>query len=351
MRFKTVELPYHIYIGEGEISKLGKVLDSLKVNYFLLLTDSVVKNLVVANIVNELADWDYDMMIVESARMEETRKIIMQSGFSDYDAVVGIGGGKVLDVSKVVSTEMNAAFISIPTAASHDGIASPVASFKEDGRPVSISTNPPSAVIADLNIIKNCPIRLLRSGYGDLISNITSVKDWQLARDLVGENYNEVAASIAVMPAQLMVSRAEGFDLTLTPHLLVLVRGLIMSGVAIAFVGSSRPASGAEHKFSHALDYLGYGNGTHGEQVALGTIIMEYLHEKHYGRGDWEQVKTSLEKVHAPTTAKEIGLTREQVVEALLLAMKLRKKRFTILEAVKPTKEEFELVLEKTGVA
>ncbi len=351
MRFKTVEVPYHVYIGEGAISKLPKVLRSLEADYFLLLTDEVVKNLVVVEIVEELTEFEYDMLLVESARMEEARKIVLRSGFADYDAVVGIGGGKVLDVAKVVSSELNASMISVPTTASHDGIASPVASFKENGKPISISTNPPSAVIADLSIIKNCPIRLLRSGYGDLISNLSSVKDWQLARDLVGEDYNEVAASLAVMPAQLMVSKADEIDLTLTPHLLMLMRGLIMSGVAIAFVGSSRPASGAEHKFSHALDYLGYGNGTHGEQVALGTIIMEYLHEKHYGKGNWEQVKRSLEKVHAPTTAKELGLTREQVLEALLLAMKLRRKRFTILEAVKPTKEEFEVVLEKTGVA
>lgn len=351
MRFKTVELPYHIYIGEGEISKLEKVLESLEVRNFLLLTDSVVKNLVVVNLRDKLAGWDYDIGIVENAKMEEARKIILQSGFSDYDAVVGIGGGKVLDVSKVVSTEMNAAFISVPTTASHDGIASPVASFKENGKPISISTNPPSAVIADLSIIKNCPIRLLRSGYGDLISNISSVKDWQLARDIVGESYNEVAASIAVMPAQLVASKANEFDLTTPSHLLMLMRGLIMSGVAIAFVGSSRPASGAEHKFSHAIDYLGYGNGTHGEQVAIGTIIMEFLHERHYGRGDWELIKEALEKVQAPTTAREIGLTREQVVEALMLAKKLRKKRFTILEAINPTKDDFEIVLSKTGVA
>lgn len=351
MRFKTVELPYHVYIGEGEISKLVKVLENLDVKNFLLLTDSVVKNLVVVNLRDKLAGWDYNIGIVEDAKMEEARRIILQSGFSDYDAVVGIGGGKVLDVSKVVSTEMNATFISVPTAASHDGIASPVASFKENGKPISISTNPPSAVIADLSIIKNCPIRLLRSGYGDLISNISAVKDWQLARDLVGESYNEVAASIAVMPAQLIASKANEFDLTNLSHLLMLMRGLIMSGVAIAFVGSSRPASGAEHKFSHAIDYLGYGNGTHGEQVAIGTIIMEYLHEKHYGVGDWELIKEALEKVQAPTTAKEIGLTREQVIEALILAKKLRKKRFTILEAVNPTKEDFEIVLSKTGVA
>jgi glycerol-1-phosphate dehydrogenase [NAD(P)+] len=131
----------------------------------------------------------------------------------------------------------------------------------------------------------------------------------------------------------------------------MLVRGLIMSGVAISIVGSSRPASGSEHKFSHALDFLGLGNGTHGEQVGVGSIIMEYLHEKYYGMGDWERMKKSLEKIQAPTTAKEIGLSKEDVIKALLYAKKLRKKRYTILEDINPDKSELELVLSKTGVA
>jgi glycerol-1-phosphate dehydrogenase [NAD(P)+] len=350
MKFKTVELPFHVYIGEGAISKIPRVLETLEVQSLMLITDPIVYDLVARIIEEELQDMLYSTSLVERASMEEVRKIVVSAGYSDIDAVIGIGGGKVLDVSKVVSSELNAAFISVPTTASHDGIASPVASFKENGRPISISTHPPSAVLADLTIIKKCPIRLLRSGYGDLISNVSSIKDWQLARDLIGENYSEVAASISVMPAELMLSKAEELDLLILPHLELLLRGLVMSGVAIAFVGSSRPASGAEHKFSHALDYLGYGSGTHGEQVALGTIIMEYLHEKHYGRGDWELIKTSLEKVKAPTKAKEIGLTKEQVIEALIYAKKIRKKRFTILEAVNPDKEEFEITLEKVGI-
>lgn len=75
------------------------------------------------------------------------------------------------------------------------------------------------------------------------------MKDWRLGEDVKDEEYNEVAASM-----------------------------LILSGVAISLVGNSRPVSGAEHKFSHGLDYLGYGKGTHGEQIGLGTI-MEYFHE------------------------------------------------------------------------
>ncbi|MEM0353305.1 MAG: iron-containing alcohol dehydrogenase, partial [Archaeoglobaceae archaeon] len=94
------------------------------------------------------------------------------------------------------------------------------------------------------------------SGFGDLISNITAVKAWKLSRDLTGESYNEVIASIATIPAYLMLNKAKD-NLSLKEDLETLLRGLIMSGVAISMAGSSRPASGAEHKFSHAIDYLG----------------------------------------------------------------------------------------------
>ena len=350
MKFKTVDLPFYVYIGEGVISKVKKILEKLSSQSVILLTDYTVYEIIARDIEDDLKDLVFKTFFVEESKMDEVKRIIVNTGYNDIDAVVGIGGGKVLDVSKVVASEINAAFVSVPTTASHDGIASPVASFKENGKPISITTNPPAAVIADIDIIRKCPIRLIRSGYGDLISNVTAVKDWQLARDLIGEDYSEVAASMAIMPAELMLSKAKELDLTIPQHLMMLLRGLIMSGVAIAIAGSSRPASGSEHRFSHALDYLNYGIGTHGEQVALGTIIMEYLHEKHYGRGNWELIKASLEKVSAPTKAKEIGLTKDQVLTALMYAKKIRKKRFTILEAVNPSKDEFEIAIEKTGI-
>jgi len=257
----------------------------------------------------------------------------------------------VLDVAKVVATELNAEFVSVPTTASHDGIASPVASFKENGKPVSISTKPPIAVIADTEIIKGCPKRLIHSGFGDLISNVTAVKDWKLSRDLTGESYNEVAVAIASMPAHLMLKRAKEITFRLEDDIETLLRGLIMSGVAIAIAGSSRPASGAEHKFSHALDYLGFGNGTHGEQVGLGTIIFEYFYENAYSEGDWELIREALNNVGAPTRAKQIGLRREEVIEALLYAKKIRRKRFTILEALELSKEDFEKALRETEIS
>ncbi|MEM1578545.1 MAG: iron-containing alcohol dehydrogenase [Archaeoglobaceae archaeon] len=342
-----VTIPSFVYIQKGAFGRLARVLEKIGSQNAVILTDSIVNELLKEKIEKIPS---YGIFFVEEASMLEARKILIKLGYSDVDAIVGIGGGKVLDVAKVVATELSAHFISVPTTASHDGIASPVASFKEGGKPVSITTNAPAAVVADIEIIKNCPKRLIHSGFGDLLSNITAVKDWKLSRDVTGESYNEVAASIAVIPAYLMLNKAKE-DFKLLDEIETLLRGLIMSGVAIAMVKSSRPASGAEHKFSHAIDYLGYGHGTHGEQVGIGTIIFEYLYEKNYGDGNWEVLKNALEKAGAPTKAKDIGLNREKMIEALLYAKKIRKRRFTILEALDPTREEFEKVLDETGIA
>ncbi len=342
-----VKIPSYVYLQKNAISRLGKVLEKIGSQSAILLTGSTVKKLIEKDI--EKIPF-LSVFLVETASMLQVREIVLSLGYESVDAVVGIGGGKVIDVSKVVATELNAEFISVPTTASHDGIASPVASFKENGKPISISTKPPIAVIADTEIIKSSPKRLIHSGFADLVSNITAVKDWKLSRDLRGESYNEVAVAIASMPAFLMVSRANEANFRLEDEIETLLRGLIMSGVAISIAGSSRPASGAEHKFSHAIDFLGYGNGTHGEQVGLGTIIFEYFYEKAYGEGNWELISMSLKNAGAPTKAAEIGLSKEQVLEALLYAKKIRKKRFTILEALDPSKEDFERALRETKI-
>ena len=347
---KLAELPFIVEIGEGPRKKVREVLEKLELSNAIMLTGKSSYEAAGQKIEERISDYLISTFFVTKASMEEVRTVEFSISYEDVDSIVGVGGGKVLDIGKVLASELSVPFISIPTVASHDGIASPVASFKEAGKPLSISTRPPTAVLADLVILRYSPIRFLRSGYGDLISNVTAVRDWKLARDKMDEEYNDIAASIAVMPANLMLSQAEHLDLKQPSHLEMLIRGLILSGVAISIVGSSRPASGAEHKFSHALDYLGYGDATHGEQVGIGTIIMEYLHEKHYGEGSWERIKFSLEKIQAPTTAKELGLTKEQVVDALIYAKRIRKKRYTILEDANPDRDEFELILTKTGI-
>ncbi len=354
--FKQVLMPVDVRIYRGALEHARKLVSKYALDSIVVITGQRTAQIAgnrVIELLSEAENCRCRKFIIKRSSREIAKRIEdeLSGDFGDYDAVVGVGGGKVLDVAKVVAFHANALFISIPTNAAHDGMASPLASFREKGRPISIKATSPVSIIADLDIIRDSPIRLLRAGYGDLISNLVESRDWLLGVEKKDEEYDEIVASISTLPALLLLKSAEELNFRNFSHLRLLVRGLVLSGLAINIYGTSRPVSGSAHKFSHALDILNYGRGTHGEQVGIGTIIMEYLHEHYYGEGDWELIKNSLEKVLAPTTAKEIGLTRKQVLEALMLAKNLRKSRYTILEDQNPGKKEFEICLDKTGVA
>jgi glycerol-1-phosphate dehydrogenase [NAD(P)+] len=110
-----------------------------------------------------------------------------------------------------------------------------------------------------------------------------------------------------------------------------IVEALISAGVASCIAGSSRPCSGSEHLFSHALEYVTKDDcGLHGERVGIGTIMMSKLHGM-----DSEMIIRTLENVSAPTTAKEIKVNEEQLIDALRIAQSLRPDRYTILTKVK----------------
>jgi len=334
---KHAEIPYFVEVGEGVLDRVRVFVGKIEVERVVMLSGRTSYELA-GRYVEEI------LPVMESYTLtnpqQEVRKLIAKLSYGDADCIVAVGGGRIIDSGKILASELNIPLVTVPTTASHDGMASPVASFR-NGDVFSVFTKPPSAVIADTSIISRCPPRLIRAGFGDLISNITAVKDWKLAKEIDPTDYSEIAASIAVMPAEMALNK--------TPDLKGLVRGLIMSGVAMSIAGSSRPASGAEHKFSHSLDMLGIGRALHGEQVGIGTIIMEYFHEIAY-EGDWERVKEAMEKFGCVTSLKELGITRDEAVIALMNAKKIRPSRYTILDHLNPTKEDFERAILVTGV-
>ncbi len=260
-------------------------------------------------------------------------------------AVIGFGGGKSIDIAKYSSWKLGVPFISTPTSPSHDGIASPFTSLKGSGRPYSVRTQTPVAVIADIDIVSSAPLRLIRAGAGDLVAKLTAVKDWQLAHRLKGEYYGEYAAKLALLSAKHVIEYAGSIGRGSREAVRVLVEGLISSGVAMCIAGSTRPASGSEHLFSHALDLIVPGRALHGEQVALGTIMMMYLHG-----GDWKRVRKTLEKLGLPVRARDLGIPDEAVIEALTIMHRLRPERYTIVGESGLTREAAERLARVTGV-
>ena len=128
------------------------------------------------------------------------------------------------------------------------------------------------------------------------------------------------------MSAHLITDNIANIKPNLEPSARIVMKSLFSGGMAISIAGSSRPASGSEHLFSHALDKILDKPALHGEQCGIGTIMMMYLHG-----GDWKAIKQALEAVQAPTTAAEIGIADEDIIEALMMAHKIRPERYTIL--------------------
>lgn len=241
--------------------------------------------------------------------------------------VLGIGGGTKIDIAKLSAARCGIPYFSIPTTASHDGIASPLASIKGLAKPFSVMAQSPMAIIADTDIIMRSSQRLIASGCGDIVAKVTAVRDWKLAHKVRGEYYGAYAASLALMSAKLVMENADSIKPNNEEGLRVLLEALISCGVAMAIAGSSRPGSGAEHMFSHALDSILPNCVLHGEQCGVGTIMMAYLHGL-----DWRRIRDKLNSVRAPTNAKELGVKPEDIIKALVKAREVRPERYTILE-------------------
>src|SRR3989304_4039499 len=211
---------------------------------------------------------------------------------------------------------------SAPTSSS----GSSRASITKKGEKVSIAAHTPIAVIMDTGIIAESPFRLLAAGCGDIISNLTAVKDWALGRNLRNEYYSSYAAALSELAARLLIENAHTIKPRLEESAWFVAKALVPSGVAMSIAGSSRPASGSEHKFSHAVDRVAKKPALHGEQCGVGTIMMMYLHG-----GNWEEVRNALLTIGAPTTARAVGVPDEEVVEALVHAHEIHPARYTLL--------------------
>ena len=330
MRSHKMELPRLIVVGEKNINDIGSFLKSLKnIKKVSLVSGNNVKKIVQSKIESSLSASKIQMVwhLAETNDKRSIQQIEKNVGKSKSELIVGVGGGRSVDIAKIIGFNLDLPFVSIPTSASHDGIASPFVSIKGN-KPHSLVATAPLGVFVDVDIIKKAPKKLLASGCGDLIAKITAVRDWQLGRDKTGEYYGRYSADLALMSAKILMEHSSRFSKK-GLDVREVVEALISAGVASCIAGSSRPCSGAEHLFSHAVDKLEPGIGLHGEKCGIGAIMIAKLQGQ-----DWRKIVKTLKSVGAPTTAKEIGLKSEVLAKALTIAQSLRPERYTILKEV-----------------
>ncbi len=262
--------------------------------------------------------------------------------------VFGVGGGTVIDMAKLVAFQLHLPCVTVPTSLANDGIASPFAVIRpprgEPSANVTVRANTPLGVLIDLGRIKPRSEstrgffeRMMLSGIGDGVSNLTSTMDWELAAAHGKDKIDYLALLQARSAGEVALYRlARGASLDDDDLVLTLASGLVSSGEAMARVGSSRPASGFEHKLYHAYqNVLGFEHrATHGILVAVGSLISAAAH------GQWlEPMRDSFERIGLPVDAaglERFGLDPERMERAIAASAGVKPERFTILEHLGP---------------
>jgi glycerol-1-phosphate dehydrogenase [NAD(P)+] len=320
--------PLAVDIGRGTIAELAPLLADRRISsggHVAIVVGPGQGEQIAATLRPQLANaeiWTVDGGSVDTASDLSKR---LRAGF--FDAVVGIGGGRTLDVAKLAATLSGLPIVAVATSLAHDGIASPVASLYENGRKTSYGVQMPLAVVVDLDYVERAEPGLRRSGVGDVVSNISAIEDWRLAGRERGEPVDGVAVTFARTAATSILHRQDGIDDE--NFLVALAEALVLSGLAMATAGSSRPCSGSEHELLHAIDHLFPETARHGELAGAACLFTTFL------RGDegaLAAIDACLRRHELPRLPEDLGLTVEQFAEAVVHAPGTRPDRYTILE-------------------
>jgi glycerol-1-phosphate dehydrogenase [NAD(P)+] len=242
----------------------------------------------------------------------------------DGDAVVGLGGGKALDVARYAAFLAGRPMYAVPTSLSNDGFCSPQSSLTLQGRRRSLPAGLPFAVVVDTGVCLGAPMPLWWSGVGDLAAKVTAVRDWKLAYHARGERVDDLAALLSDATVSQFLARPthdeEGMRLLAT--------SLMLNGIAMAVCGSSRPASGAEHLISHALDAISARPRLHGLQVGVATYIVSRLQ----GQGT-ERIAEAFERTGFWNGIRADPFSRAEWLEAVHQAPAVNPGRYTVLSS------------------
>ena len=296
-----IAIPALLKIGLGALGELGTYLKDLRLEKVVILFGNGLIEMFGMDVMKSLAEMGIDVLEyqeLDTVRLEDLTSLAFSMP-AKTQAVIGIGGGKVIDAAKYCGFLRNLAFISIPTSASSDGFSSASASLLVEGRRKSVPARLAYGIVVDTQIIKSAPKKFLYSGIGDMVSKITALYDWKFEEEHGYGKVNDFATMIAKKAVNSFV-RTPFESIEEDLFIKELLDSLAMSGIANEIAGSSAPTSGSEHLISHALDKMLEQPQLHGIQVGIATYLMSVVQDHRYKRvntiftqtGFWDFVKT-----------------------------------------------------------
>ena len=217
-------------------------------------------------------------------RAEDTLIEEMMKQLDNPEVIVAFGAGTIMDFGRYPAYKLGIPFVAIPTLASSDGFTANICSAILNGQKKSTPMCAPILVVADLDIIKGAPARLVASGINDILAKYISLTDWRIAHLVAGEYFCPTVAELAEHALKLMRDAADKYAATGVADHEAMTMAQMESGLTMQLLNHSRAASGAEHLMAHLAELhpprFEKAEGIHGECVGVGTFeCIKVYHE------------------------------------------------------------------------
>lgn len=371
-----------VVIGRGALEYVPELLEQHKMNKVLLLEDvhtheaagqETAEMLKKAGITvyEHIYQREEGWLTADEEAMEEGAEAF-RSCESRPDVIISVGSGTLNDLGKVIGKMVGAPQWIIGTAASMDGYASTVAALVRNNLKVTEYYDPPKVIIGDMAIMCKAPRKMTIAGIGDMAAKYNSGLDWKLSHLITGEYYCDFVAKAMLKVTDQIIDLAleapeEGeFSDELLERLM---EGLVLSGVYMSYMGSSRAASGAEHHFSHFWEMWLQLNGKpaiyHGTKVGVGTLIMDRLYREFLNldiearrviprlrKFDSEKYKKTLEKIYgaaAPAVLADYHYDAEERIHRLETILENRRTINGIIREALPSLDKMRQAMKHVG--
>jgi len=279
-----------------------------------------------------------DLRVADMDHVNEVRSLS-----KEVDGILSVGTGSLNDICRYASALDNKQFAIFATAPSMDGFASDTAPITENGFKTSRQCRQPQIILGDTEILAAAPSELKSAGFGDMIAKYIGLVDWKVSHYVTGEHYCEATASLTRNAVDKLCTMADKVTLNDPETAGTIMESLLMTGIAMKFEGSSRPASGTEHVISHYLEIKELEDGIisdfHGKKVGVATLMSTKIYhdiinikniEFCKDSTDWTKVytaygpafKADIDKMNSPTVTDETSpeILREnwdKIVEAV----------------------------------
>jgi len=269
----------------------------------------------------------------------------IQAFSTNPDYILAVGSGSVNDVCRMVSYRLGLEYGVVGTAPSMDGYVSVVAPLILGNRKIVYNCTTARHIILDLDICAQAPYELLLAGVGDMIGKHVALLDWEISRTLTGEYYCQKVADMVRDATDKCIALSRDLEKREPETIRGILEGLILSGLGIAYTGTSRPASGTEHMVGQTWEVMDVEQGKvpnlHGIEVGEGTVAAIVIFQKLYAetREDWlraligkylpsfERILELQKRLRIPFTVTQ----EERFVEGILRGRTFRE-RYTVLQ-------------------